>query len=228
MNGEAGRVGLSPSDTDFIYGMGASVRIPVFDRGRQQARLATATADLQRRRALLADMRGSIDFDVRSAFLDVHAAEQALEAARVGRELATQQLAQSRDRFSAGVAGSLEVVQSQEARRGRKRQLHICALRAQHRQGDPRTCRRCGGGRNQGVSRRRTLMADTESLRERAARAASTRLKLIIPVALVLLAVVALTWWYYGGRESTDDAQVDGHITQISASGGRAGWSVST
>ena len=115
VNGEAGRVGLSPSDTDFIYGMGASVRIPVFDRGRQQARLATATADLQRRRALLADMRGSIDFDVRSAFLDVHAAEQALEAARVGRELATQQLAQSRDRFSAGVAGSLEVVQSQEA-----------------------------------------------------------------------------------------------------------------
>ncbi len=115
VNGEAGRVGLSPSDTDFIYGMGASVRIPVFDRGRQQARLATATADLQRRRALLADMRGSIDFDVRSAFLDVHAAEQTLEAARVGRELATQQLAQSRDRFSAGVAGSLEVVQSQEA-----------------------------------------------------------------------------------------------------------------
>ena len=75
-----------------------------------------------------------------------------------------EQLAQSRDRFSAGVAGSLEVVQSQEARRGRKRQLHICALRAQHRQGDPRTCRRCGGGRNQGVSRRRTLMADTRIL----------------------------------------------------------------
>jgi len=65
-------------------------------------------------------------------------------------------------------------------------------------------------------------MADTGSLRERAARAASTRLKLIIPIAIVLLAVVALAWWYYGGRESTDDAQVDGHITQISAQvGGR-------
>jgi outer membrane protein TolC len=63
----------------------------------------------------LADMRGSIDYDVRSAFLDLHAAEQALEAARIGRDLASQQLVQSRDRFSAGVAGSLEVVQSQEA-----------------------------------------------------------------------------------------------------------------
>jgi membrane fusion protein (multidrug efflux system) len=65
-------------------------------------------------------------------------------------------------------------------------------------------------------------MADNESFRERAARAASTRLKLIIPVALVLAAVVAGVWWYYSGRESTDDAQVDGHITQVSASvGGR-------
>ena len=115
VNGEAGRVGVSASDTDFIYGMSASVRVPVFDRGRQQARMATAAADLQRRRALLADMRGSIDFDVRSAFLDLHAAEQALEAARVGRDLANQQLIQARDRFGAGVAGSLEVVQSQEA-----------------------------------------------------------------------------------------------------------------
>jgi membrane fusion protein, multidrug efflux system len=65
-------------------------------------------------------------------------------------------------------------------------------------------------------------MADNESFRERAARAASTRLKLIIPIALVLAVVVAGVWWYYGGRESTDDAQVDGHITQVSASvGGR-------
>jgi membrane fusion protein, multidrug efflux system len=65
-------------------------------------------------------------------------------------------------------------------------------------------------------------MAEHESFRRRATRAAGTRLKLIIPVALVLVAVVAVAWWYYGGRESTDDAQVDGHITQVAASvGGR-------
>ena len=45
----------------------------------------------------------------------MHAAEQALEAARIGRDLANQQLVQSRDRFGAGVSGSLDVVQSQEA-----------------------------------------------------------------------------------------------------------------
>jgi outer membrane protein TolC len=115
VDGEVGRVGITASDTDLVYGVSASVRVPVFERGRQQARIMQADAELERRRALAADLKGRIDLEVRSAFLDVHAAEQALEAARVGRDLANQQLVQSRDRFSAGVAGSLEVVQSQEA-----------------------------------------------------------------------------------------------------------------
>lgn len=34
-------------------------------------------------------------------------------------------------------------------------------------------------------------------------------------VVLVVLAVLA--WWYYSGRESTDDAQVDGHIVPVSS-----------
>ena len=32
---------------------------------------------------------------------------------------------------------------------------------------------------------------------------------------LIILAIGA--YWFYSGRESTDDAQVDGHITQIAA-----------
>jgi outer membrane protein TolC len=115
VNGEAGRVGTSASETDFIYGISASVKVPVFDRGRQQARMAQAGAELASRRAVAADLKGRIEFEVRSALLDVSAAKEALEAAQTARELATQQLAQSRDRFGAGVAGSLEVVQSQEA-----------------------------------------------------------------------------------------------------------------
>ena len=115
VDGEVGRVGIKASDTDLIYGVSASVHVPVFERGRQQARIARANAELEQRRALAADLKGRIDLEVRSAFLDVHAAEQALEAARIGRDLANQQLVQSRDRFGAGVSGSLEVVQSQEA-----------------------------------------------------------------------------------------------------------------
>lgn len=32
-----------------------------------------------------------------------------------------------------------------------------------------------------------------------------------------LLALAAAGWWYYGGREATDDAQVDGHIVQVAS-----------
>jgi membrane fusion protein (multidrug efflux system) len=60
-------------------------------------------------------------------------------------------------------------------------------------------------------------MADKQSFRERMARAASTRLKLILPLAVVLIAIVGALWWYYAGRESTDDAQIDGTITQVAA-----------
>ena len=35
--------------------------------------------------------------------------------------------------------------------------------------------------------------------------------------ALAAAALVALAIWHYSGRQSTDDAQIDGHITQISA-----------
>ncbi|HEY2945375.1 MAG TPA: HlyD family secretion protein [Vicinamibacteria bacterium] len=39
-----------------------------------------------------------------------------------------------------------------------------------------------------------------------------------IVAALVVAAVVAaLAWWHYSGRESTDDAQIDGHIVPVSA-----------
>ncbi len=39
-----------------------------------------------------------------------------------------------------------------------------------------------------------------------------------IPIAaVVIIFIAAAVYWFYLGRESTDDAQVDGHITQIAA-----------
>jgi outer membrane protein TolC len=52
---------------------------------------------------------------VRTAFLDLEATTQQLDAATRGRALATQALEQSRDRFAAGVANNIEVIQAQEA-----------------------------------------------------------------------------------------------------------------
>ena len=61
-------------------------------------------------------------------------------------------------------------------------------------------------------------MAPKEPFGDRVARVAGTRLKFILPAAVVLVAGIALAWWYHAGRESTDDAQIDGHIAQVSSS----------
>jgi outer membrane protein TolC len=112
---EIGRVGTSASNTDLTYAIAASVHVPIFESGRAQARILQRDAQLSQRKSALADLRARIDVEVRSALLDLQAAAQALDAAKAGVDLATQQLTQSRDRFGAGVAGSLEVQQSQEA-----------------------------------------------------------------------------------------------------------------
>jgi membrane fusion protein (multidrug efflux system) len=42
--------------------------------------------------------------------------------------------------------------------------------------------------------------------------------RIVLPVALVVAAVAgAATWWYLGSYETTDDAQVDGHLHPVSA-----------
>lgn len=115
VDGEVGRVGTSTSTTDLVYSVAASVNIPIFESGRAQARGLQAEAQLADRRASLADLRARIDVEVRSALLDLQSATQAIEAARAGVDLAAQQLTQSKDRFAAGVAGSVDVVQAQEA-----------------------------------------------------------------------------------------------------------------
>ena len=74
-----------------------------------------ADADLRARQAEAEDLKAGIYYDVRSAFLDLQATEEQLKVATRGRDLAGQQLAQSRDRFAAGIADNIEIIQSQEA-----------------------------------------------------------------------------------------------------------------
>jgi membrane fusion protein (multidrug efflux system) len=56
-------------------------------------------------------------------------------------------------------------------------------------------------------------MAEEEKEKEAPSR--SNRWRLIGIVVAVLVLVAAVFWWRSRSRESTDDAQIDGHITQI-------------
>src|SRR6185436_4881180 len=61
------------------------------------------------------------------------------------------------------------------------------------------------------------MAADQEPVKiEPAAARRAGRGLWLAGAALVLAAIVALVMWHYSGRVSTDDAQIDGHITQVS------------
>jgi outer membrane protein TolC len=115
LDGDYGAIGQQVSTARNTYSIAASVRVPLFDAGRTHARRAEAEALVARRQAELSDFKGRVEFEVRTALLDLRAAAQQLETAQTNVTLATQELQQARDRFAAGVASNIEVTQAQEA-----------------------------------------------------------------------------------------------------------------
>ncbi len=110
-----GTIGQTVSSAKRTFSVTANVRIPIFEGGRTQARVLQADAFLREQRAQQDDLRARIEYEIRSALLDVKAADDRVQVARSAADLAGQQLMQARDRFEAGVTSSLEVVQAQEA-----------------------------------------------------------------------------------------------------------------
>jgi outer membrane protein TolC len=115
VNADYGAIGLTARDAEPTFTLIGSVNVPIFQGGKTRGRLIEADADIRKRRAELEDLKASIYYDIRSAFLDLQATNQQLQVATKARDLAAQQLTQSRDRFAAGVASNIEVVQAQEA-----------------------------------------------------------------------------------------------------------------
>jgi outer membrane protein TolC len=110
-----GEIGLSPADARTTFAVTGAVNVPIFQGGRIRGRLLEADADIRNRRAEAEDLKSSIYYEIRAAFLDLDATATELALAGKTRDLANQQLTQARDRFAAGVANNIEVVQAQDA-----------------------------------------------------------------------------------------------------------------
>ncbi len=76
-------------------------------------RHAVAKAQLLSVSQQLGDLRGRIDNQVRSALLDVQAAQQLVQVARSNVDLASQALSDETDRFNNGIDDTLPLVQAQ-------------------------------------------------------------------------------------------------------------------
>ena len=97
------------------FSVGANVHVPIFSAGRTKARTIEANAELRSRRAEAEELRGRIYYDVQASALDMAAASAQVGVARDAVSVAEQALEQAEDRFKAGVANNLEVVQAQQA-----------------------------------------------------------------------------------------------------------------
>jgi len=113
--GNYGAAGINIGNSHGVFEVGATLAIPIFAGGRAHADALEAEASLRQTRQQLENLRAQIDYDVRSALLDLAAAAEQVEVARSSLDLASQTLDQARDRFTAGVADNLEVVQAQES-----------------------------------------------------------------------------------------------------------------
>ena len=115
IDGSYGALGPNPGHTNGTFTAAASLRFDIFDGGRSRADIEQAAAVIRNRKNELADLQGQIDFQVRSALLDLQTAADQVAVARDNLNLAEETLVQARNRFVAGVTDNIEVVQAQDS-----------------------------------------------------------------------------------------------------------------
>jgi outer membrane protein TolC len=114
-NADYGAAGSHPSTATQVFDVRGTLSIPIFQGGSVRGDVLQADARLEQSRERLDNLRAQIDSDVRTALLNLQSSADLVNVARSNIDLAEQTLVQSRDRFSAGVADTVEVVQSQQA-----------------------------------------------------------------------------------------------------------------
>jgi outer membrane protein TolC len=114
-NGDYGAGGSHPSNATQVFDLRGTLSIPIFQGGSVHGDVLQADARLEQSRERLDNLRAKIDSDVRTALLNLQSSADLVNVARSNITLSEETLTQSRDRFTAGVTDTVEVVQSQEA-----------------------------------------------------------------------------------------------------------------
>lgn len=110
-----GAIGINPNQSHGTFTFMGTLKFPIYQGGRVHGDVEQADAALSQRKAELEDLKGRVDYEVRSAFLDLQAAVDQVRVSKSNTGLAQETLTQAEDRFRAGVADTIEVVQAQES-----------------------------------------------------------------------------------------------------------------
>jgi outer membrane protein len=107
--------------------VGFTLKVPVYDGGRRDARRAESLSQLRQEEIRSRDVKQQVELDVRLALDSIKSAASQVDTAREGLTLAENELAQARRRYEGGVANSIEVTDAQ-TRLDRARDNSIAAL----------------------------------------------------------------------------------------------------
>jgi outer membrane protein TolC len=122
-NGYYGVLGETHGSYHGVFTAQGVLKIPIFEEGRFRGEAQVAAAQQTSLERQIDSLRVSIDAQIRTSRLDVESSAQLVKVARSNVELATQALADSRDRFAAGVDDNLPVVEAQAALESAQSQL---------------------------------------------------------------------------------------------------------
>ena len=92
---------------------GISLKLPIFDGGRRDARRSESASQYQAERVRTNDLKEQVELDVRLALDELSSAQDEVMVAKDGLDLAQNELEQARRRYQAGVSDSLEVTDAQ-------------------------------------------------------------------------------------------------------------------
>jgi outer membrane protein TolC len=106
---------------------GLSLRVPVFDGGRRDARRSESLSQYEQERIRTADLRRQVELEVQLALDDLQSSEEQVTVAAEGLDQVQAEVEQAQRRYKAGVSSSLEVTDAQ-TRLARARDNQIAAL----------------------------------------------------------------------------------------------------
>jgi outer membrane protein TolC len=114
-NSDYGVLGITHGNYHGVFTAQGTLKIPIFEEGRFRGESEVAAAQQIALQRQIESLRITIDAQVRASRMDVESSAELVKVARSNVDLATQALSDTRDRFSAGVADNLPVVEAQAA-----------------------------------------------------------------------------------------------------------------
>jgi outer membrane protein len=108
-------LGTSSANGIPTYTYAASLNMPLFTGGRIRAEIVRADLEIRKLEQQKDDLRNQIALDVKTALLNLQSARSEVQVANLGVQLSKEEVGQARDRFKAGVANNIEVIQAQDS-----------------------------------------------------------------------------------------------------------------